>query len=66
MSFSFKKMAASTHGPASLQPVIDELLERFAWKDPSRRPLPLRHQPTPAPDLQRLDPDQRVRAIGEW
>ena len=67
MGFDFKTRATSTHGPATgLQSVVDGLLERFAWNDTSRRPLPLPQQPAPTPDLQRLDPDQRVRAIGEW
>lgn len=62
----FMSKADSAHESNRLQSVIDGLLERFAWQDPSRRPLPLPNQPRPTPDLQRLDPDQRVRAIGEW
>ncbi len=63
---SFTPKADSAHESNTLQSVIEGLLQRFAWSDPSRRPLPLPNQPRPTPDLQRLDPDQRVRAMGEW
>ena len=68
-------MNASTSGHAgsappghTLQSVVDGLLERFAWKDPSRKPLPRQSAPLrPIPlDLDLLDPDQRVHAVGEW
>lgn len=66
-------MNASTSGHASaqqhghtLQSVVDGLLDRFAWKDPVRKPLPRQAVPFTPQDLEGLDPDQRVRAVGEW
>jgi hypothetical protein len=66
-------MNASTSAHASAQPhshtlqsVVDGLLDRFAWKDPVRKPLPRQTVPVTPPNLDGLDPDQRVRAVGEW
>jgi hypothetical protein len=66
MNASASGHAGSAPPGHTLQSVVDGLLERFAWKDPSRKPLPRQAVPLRPVDLDQLDPDQRVRAVGEW